>query len=206
MSPRFGRIGATERGGCHAVPAPVGTRIQSSARASASRPEGRFHSGEAMGKKALRIPDEVLREPSLWGLQRAALLTTPQVAFLIGMSVDQVKERRRTRPPKPPFPLKPDVDAKRGSAVWYALGDVLDYLRSRMPTPESARALSFASFSTFLSSAMPDDEWPFARAITGAPVDLIASLRSGDLTDPEEDCAWLSLADYLAQMGQCRPR
>lgn len=155
-----------------------------------------------MGKKALRIPDEVLREPSLWGLQRAALLTTPQVAFLIGMSVDQVKERRRTRPPKPPFPLKPDVDAKRGSAIWYALGDVLDYLRSRMPTPESARALSFASFSTFLSSAMPDDEWPFARAITGEPVDLIASLRSGDLTDPEEECAWLSLADYLAQMGQ----
>lgn len=155
-----------------------------------------------MGKKALRIPDEVLREPSLWGLQRAALLTTPQVAFLIGMSVDQVKERRRTRPPKPPFPLKPDVDAKRGSAVWYALGDVLDYLRSRMPTPESARALSFASFSTFMSSALPEDEWPFARAITGEPVDLIASLRSGDLTDPEEECAWLSLADYLAQMGQ----
>ncbi len=157
-----------------------------------------------MGKKVLRIPDDVSRDPSLWGLQRGALLTTPRVAFLIGKSVDQVKERRRTRPPKPPLPLKPDVDAKRGSAVWYALGDVLDYLRSRMPTVETARAPSFASFSTFISSALSQDEWPFARAITGEPVDLIASLRSGDLTDPEEECAWLSLAvaDYLAQMGQ----
>lgn len=60
-----------------------------------------------MGKKALGVPDEVLRGPSLWGLQRGALSTTPQVAFLIGMSVDQFKVMRRTHPPKPPSSLMP---------------------------------------------------------------------------------------------------
>lgn len=152
-----------------------------------------------MPKQVPRIPDALLHDPKLWSLHHGTLLTTGQVAVLVGMSVDQLKDRRRTKPPQPPAPLEPDDPGKRGGAVWYALGTVLAYLRERIPTPLDSQGRAFPTFASFLTSALPEDEWLFARAATGQLIDFGASLRLGEEMDPEAECVWLTFEAYLSE-------
>lgn len=85
-----------------------------------------------MPKKRERISDELLISKGVWALDPSLPLSTRQVGLITGLGIDQLKERRRTRPPKPPYPYRGDDD-KRGSAVWYPLGEALAYKRERLP-------------------------------------------------------------------------
>lgn len=85
-----------------------------------------------MAKKRDRVSDELLLGKTVWALGPTLPLSTRQVAFITGLGIDQLKERRRMRPPKPPHPFRGDDD-KRGSAVWYPLGEALAYKRERLP-------------------------------------------------------------------------
>ncbi|HDR8956090.1 hypothetical protein [Burkholderia vietnamiensis] len=63
----------------------------------------------------------------------------------------------------------------------------------------SREFLGFESFDDYLTSALPDDEWPFTIA-GGKPIEFFASLGLGGDHLPGEgvECRWLSLDEYLA--------
>lgn len=149
-----------------------------------------------MPAKNDRIPDELLLSNGVWDLQRTLPLSPRQVELLTALSLDQLKERRRTTPPKPPLPFQAE-DGKPGLAVWYPLGEVLDYVRGLLPKQSSGESMPIRRFDDFLARALPGDLWPIARLQTGQPIDFFASLRLGDLVDPEADCGWLPLAEFL---------
>lgn len=149
-----------------------------------------------MPAKNDRIPDELLLSNRVWDLQRTLPLSPRQVELLTALSLDQLKERRRTKPPKPPLPFQAE-DGKPGLAVWYPLGEVLDYIRSLLPRLPSGEAMPIRTFGEFLDRAMPSDSWPMARLQTGQPIDFFASLQCGDLLDPHAECEWISLPDFL---------
>lgn len=149
-----------------------------------------------MPAKNDRIPDELLLSNRVWDLQRTLSLSPRQVELLTALSIDQLKERRRTRPPKPPLPFQAE-DGKAGLAVWYPLGEVLDYVRSLLPRLPSGEPMAIRTFGEFIDRAMPSDSWPTARLQTGQPIDFFASLRIGDLVDPDAECEWLSLTEIL---------
>lgn len=148
-----------------------------------------------MPAKNDRIPDELLLSNGVWDLQRTAPLSPRQVQFLTGLSIDQLKERRRMRPPKPPLPFQAE-DGKPGLAVWYPLGEVLDYVVSLLPV-SSKGPMAIRTFGEFLGQALPEDSWPVARLQTGQPIDFFASLLHGDKVDPDAECEWISLSDFL---------
>ncbi|MBN8740413.1 MAG: hypothetical protein J0H86_12975 [Xanthomonadaceae bacterium] len=148
-----------------------------------------------MPAKNDRIPDELLLSNRVWDLQRTAPLSPRQVQLLTGLSIDQLKERRRMRPPKPPLPFQAE-DGKAGTAIWYPIGEVLDYVVSLLPVGAKG-PMPIRTFTEFLGQATPADVWPFARLQTGQPIDFFASLRLGELVDPDADCGWLSLTDFL---------
>src|SRR6478752_5424775 len=129
-----------------------------------------------MPRKRERIDDELLLANGVWEFDPSLPLSPRQVALITGLGLGQLKERRRTRPPQPPFPFRRD-DAKPGTAVWYPLGEALNYKRERMPrtlpmlgSPTSPPL----TFSAFLAQALPDDEWPFQRTSDGLLIDFFA--------------------------------
>jgi hypothetical protein len=70
-----------------------------------------------------RIPattDEVLRREA-GALPDEVLVLPEQMIILTGLTVANLKERMRTRPPKPPHPEPRD---KPGQALWFSLGEV----------------------------------------------------------------------------------
>lgn len=157
-----------------------------------------------MPRKRERIGDELLLANGVWELDPSLPLSPRQVALITGLGLGQLKERRRTRPPQPPFPFRRD-DGKPGTAVWYPLGEALNYKRERMPRTLPtlvSRTSPPLTFSAFLAQALPDDEWPFQRTSEGLLIDFFASLRLGLLSDQTGDgvCAWLSLSSYLDAM------
>lgn len=156
-----------------------------------------------MPKKPDRIGDELLLANGVWDLDPTLPLSPRQVELITGLSMDQLKERRRTNPPKPPFPFRSDDD-KPGSAIWYPLGEALAYKRSRLPRPLpvlSPPVTSGRTFSSFLAQALPNDLWPFQRTADGQWQDLFAAIRLGQWINPEADaeCAWLTLEAYLRE-------
>lgn len=158
-----------------------------------------------MPKRSDRIADELLLANGVWELDPTLPLSPRQVSLITGLSVDQLKERRRTRPPKPPFPFR-GIDDRPGSALWYPLGEALDYKRTRLPRTLPALAPPTAparTFATFLTQALPTDVWPFQRTQDGQWIDFFTALRLGRWIDPEGEgeCAWLTLEMYLEQLG-----
>lgn len=135
-----------------------------------------------MPKKRERISDELLISKGVWALDPSLPLSTRQVGLITGLGIDQLKERRRTRPPKPPYPYRGDDD-KRGSAVWYPLGEALAYKRERLPrtlpldfeqpnAPVIHRASAFDSPTPQLSP-MPADH---ARDQVGSVLEVLSRL------------------------------
>lgn len=156
-----------------------------------------------MPKKPDRISDELLLANGVWDLDPTLPLSPRQVELITGLSMDQLKERRRTNPPKPPFPFRSDDD-KPGSAIWYPLGEALAYKRTRLPRPLPALAPPTApvrTFATFLTRALPTDVWPFQRTQDGQWIEFFTALRLGRWNDPEGEgeCVWLTLEAYLRE-------
>jgi hypothetical protein len=156
-----------------------------------------------MPKRSDRIADDLLLANGVWDLDPTLPLSPRQVSLITGLSVDQLKERRRTRPPKPPFPFR-GIDDRPGSALWYPLGEALDYKRNRLPRPLPPLSPPTApgrTFATFLTQALPTDVWPFQRTRDGQWIDFFTAVRLGQWNDPEgeAECAWLTLEAYLRE-------
>jgi hypothetical protein len=161
-----------------------------------------------MAKRVSVISDEtLLSEAGLQGLSKRTPLLPQQVTLLTGLSVAALKERRRTKPPKPPLPM---LREKAHGAVWYSFGSVCDYLDEWLPLHVEAEALhakrlarsetqALGGFSAWLNAAHHQTErWPCA--IIGPhkrPVDAWATIR-GEVTMGRSDpIRWLTLPDYL---------
>lgn len=156
-----------------------------------------------MPKRVPAVTDEVLRREA--GMLADDVRILPQqMAILTGLSVDALKERRRTRPPKPPLP---EPRERAGNAVWYSMASVRHYrawLREhalaggvqseQIPAPS-------ASFGAWLNTAASDECWPMA--LVGAtlhPVDFWATVR-GEVTLCRKDlCVWLTALEYAAML------
>jgi len=140
------------------------------------------------------IPAEWLLTNRVHELDDDLRLSPAQVVMMTGLSLDMLKEHRRTRPPKPPLAI---LREKKGAKVWYRLADVLDWRRAKNPNVASKPRKGIDTFHGFMARGMPDDQWVFARTREGQPVDYFASLRFSDLLDHGAECVWLSLDEYL---------
>lgn len=149
-----------------------------------------------MSKKREPIPDNLLLANGVWDLEPTLRISSRQVAMLTELSEGMLKERRRTRPPQPPLPIA----RKKGSGVWYPLGEVLAFKANGLvrPIPRIKRPTGIKTFAMLLEKGAPEDTWPFARLKTGQLVDFFAGLRLGDLVDHQaEDDGWMTLDTYL---------
>jgi hypothetical protein len=54
------------------------------------------------------------------GLDDQVPLLTSQVILLTGLSQDHLRDRKRMRPPLPPFPSQ----RKPGASLWYSMGSI----------------------------------------------------------------------------------
>ncbi|MDR3385439.1 MAG: hypothetical protein P4L92_00175 [Rudaea sp.] len=155
-------------------------------------------------KKEKPIPDALLISNDVWSLDPTLPLSARQVALITNLSVSQLKERRRTRPPHPPLPLKVSGRDKKGEGIWYPLGEVLAHKQAQLTRtlPVIVRSgVKIDTFATFMQHGLPTDQWVFAHTLEGQPVDFFASLRLGKLIDPNGECGWLTLEAYLIEMN-----
>jgi len=76
-----------------------------------------------MPRRKPAIDDEILRR-EVGTLADEVLLLPSQVLLICGLSEWQLKEHRRTRPPKPPHP---EPREKPRAAPWYSLGACRHY-------------------------------------------------------------------------------
>lgn len=155
-------------------------------------------------KREKPIPDALLISNDVWKLDPYLPLSARQVSLMIDLSVGQLRERRRTRPPQPPLALQHEEEDGTQRAVWYPLGEVLAYRQSRVarPLPPMMRGgQEVMNFNAFMAHALPGDEWPFVTTPEGLSVDFFASLRMGELIDADGACGWLTLSEYLSEMS-----
>ena len=129
-------------------------------------------------------------------------LLPSQVILLTGLSEDQLHDRKRMRPPLPPFPSQ----RKPGASLWYSMGSIREYLdwlkkEQKFNKDIGRRRGDFVAYPTFidwLSTGKISDTWPMA--IVGKqqrPIDFWATVR-GDVKMARSDtCEWLTLSDYL---------
>ena len=150
-----------------------------------------------MPKRIPAIPDDVLiREAG--HLADEVLLLPRQVQVLTGLSVSQLKERLRTRPPKPPYP---EPRERPRDALWYSLGEIRRYRGARAEQAEvnaelAKRGFGFAAWV----AGRPTDPWPFA--LVGPhrrPVDIWATIRGEVPMARTDRLAWLTLDGYLLE-------
>lgn len=152
---------------------------------------------EHMPKRIPAIPDELLiRE--VGHLSDEVLLLPRQVQVLTGLSVSQLKERLRTRPPKPPHP---EPRERPRDALWYSLGEIRRYrgLRAEQAEVNAELAKRGFGFAAWLAG-YPTDPWPFA--LVGPhkrPVDIWATIRGEAPMARTDAVAWLTLDDYLRE-------
>jgi len=161
-----------------------------------------------MAKRVPVISDEkLLSEAGLQGLSKRTPLLPQQVTLLTGLSVAALKERRRTKPPKPPLPM---LREKAHDAVWYSFGSVCEYLDEWLPLHVEAEALhakrlaraetqAIGGFSAWLNAAHAQtDRWPCAMIGSyKRPVDAWATVRGEVSMGRSDPIRWLTLSDYL---------
>jgi hypothetical protein len=141
------------------------------------------------------IPDLLLLSNAVHDLDRDLRLSPRQVHRMTGLSLGDLAEYRRTRPPKRPLAV---MSEKKGAKVWYELGEVLDWRKARKPVLQKPSG-GIKTFTAFVARGRMEDEWVFARTKEGQLVDFFASLRLGPLLDYGADCEWLTLAEYVKQ-------
>lgn len=132
------------------------------------------------------------------------LLLPSQLILLIGLSVDQLKERHRRKPPQPPHP---EPREKPKQSVWYSLGEVRRFRAARAEkaaldpevNAEMARRGKNPGFATWLNTANAQSEpWPCGIvAPHGKPVDAWATIRGEVALGRGDRIRWLSLDEYL---------
>ena len=151
-----------------------------------------------MPRRKPAIDDETLRREA-GGLADEVLLLPQQVALLTGLSVGQLKERQRTRPPKPPHPEPRETERK---ALWYSLGAVRRYrewVKEQVEVNVVIAKRQPGGFAAWLNSAgLQSEPWPCA--IIGPykrPVDAWATIRGEGGMGRADRIAWLSLLAYL---------
>jgi len=126
-----------------------------------------------------------------------------QMAILTGLSVDALKERRRTRPPKPPHP---EPRERAGNAVWYSMASVRHYRawlaeQANVGRTVAARTLP-QSFPVWLNTAAPDERWPISLVGAAArPVDFWATVRGEVSMGRKDSCAWFSATEYSTALA-----
>jgi len=155
-----------------------------------------------MPRRKPAIDDETLRR-EVGNLADEVLLLPVQVVLICGLSEWQLKEHRRTRPPKPPHP---EPREKPRAAPWYSLGACRHY-RKWLQEQEAANAVmakrkaqrQFAGFADWLNNAnMQCEPWPCA--LVGSykrPVDAWATIRGEVAMGRGDRIRWLSLDEYL---------
>ena len=154
-----------------------------------------------MPKRIAAIPtDFLLREVA--SLDDSVLLLPEQVMIFTGLTRDMLKERTRTRPPQPPFPMPRE---KAHTSIWYSLGEIRRFLRERAANAELDRmiAMKRRSFSTWVSTAAPDEPWPIT--LVGPhrkPVDFFATVRGEVSTTRRDRSQWMTLSEYMIAMKQ----
>ena len=132
------------------------------------------------------------------------LLLPSQLILLVGLSVDQLKERQRRKPPQPPHP---EPREKPKQAVWYSLGEVRRYRAERAEQAKlkaevdavMAQRGTHPGFATWLNTSKGHGEtWPCAIVGPhGKPVDAWATIRGEVAMGRGDTIRWLTLADYL---------
>lgn len=135
-------------------------------------------------------------------LDDSVLLLPQQVFILTGLSLGMLKERMRTRPPQPPHPMPRE---RAHTAIWYSLGEIRRFLRERAENAEIDRMIAMKrwSFSTWVSTAKPDEEWPIT--LVGPhrkPVDFFAALRGEVPTTLSDRSKWMTLGEYMTALKQ----
>lgn len=149
------------------------------------------------------------------------LLKASQVALLIEQSVRWLEEQRSKGNP-PPWVQVGD------RAVAYAVGPLRTWLQDLMTgAPSSTHAVTKskaahvagldepilrggrrktpkqATFTAFLTSGLPSDEWPFVLiGESRRPIDFVGALLAGD--DPvgdDAECLWLTLEDFTHRLA-----
>jgi len=155
-----------------------------------------------MPRRKPAIDDETLRR-EVGNLADEVLLLPVQVVLICGLSEWQLKEHRRTRPPKPPHP---EPREKPRAAPWYSLGACRHY-RKWLQEQEAANAVmakrkaqrQFTGFAMWLNTAQPQGE-PWPCAIVGpyrTPVDAWATIRGEVAMERTDPIEWLTLGEYL---------
>ena len=135
-------------------------------------------------------------------LDDSVLLLPQQVFILTGLSLGMLKERMRTRPPQPPHPMPRE---KSHTAIWYSLGEIRRFLKERAEHAEIDRtiAMKHRSFSTWVSTATPDELWPITSVGPHRkPVDFFAALRGEVPTTRSDRSKWMTLSEYFTAMKQ----
>lgn len=131
-------------------------------------------------------------------------LLPSQVILLTGLSEDQLHDRKRMRPPLPPFPSQ----RKPGASLWYSMGAIREYLdwlkKEQKFNKEIGRRrgdfVAYPTFGDWLNKGKIFDTWPMA--ILGKrerPVDFWATVRGDIKLSRSDTCEWMSLGDYLAR-------
>jgi len=152
-----------------------------------------------MPKRVPAIPDDILRR-EVGHLADDVLLLPVQVTLLTGLSVGQLKERLRTRPPQPPHP---EPRERPREALWYSLGEVRRFRAHKVElaamNAELAKLGFRAGFATWLNTGtVQSDPWPFA--LVGPhkrPVDAWATIRGEIAMGRADPISWLTLPGYL---------
>jgi hypothetical protein len=155
-----------------------------------------------MPRRKPAIDDETLRR-EVGNLADEVLLLPVQVMLICGLSEWQLKEHRRTKPPKPPHP---EPREKPRDAPWYSLGECRGYRKWKQEQAAANAVMakrkaerSFAGFVAWLNTAnLQSEPWPFA--ITGphrTPVDAWATIRGEVAMERTDPIEWLTLGEYL---------
>lgn len=135
-------------------------------------------------------------------LDDSVLLLPQQVFILTGLSLGMLKERMRTRPPQPPFPMPRE---KAHAAIWHSLDEIRRFLRERAENAEIDRTIAtkHRSFSSWVSTGTPDELWPITLVGTHRkPVDFFAALRGEVPTTRSDRSTWMTLSEYIAALKQ----
>lgn len=165
-----------------------------------------------MPKAVTAIPDDLLRSKfadrellsdELW-------IVPAQLGMLVGRSLVQLEDDRKVGNPPPcmkPWGEKGPVRYRLGTVRDWMFGPAGQEFNNRaeakaLLAQRAVLALGFATFQDWLDEAAPADKWPFLVRKHGAPVDFFKSLTLGEALSDEDECAWLSLEDYLTMRGK----
>jgi hypothetical protein len=152
-----------------------------------------------------RIPavstDILLREVA--SLDNSVLLLPQQVVIFTGLTRGMLKERMRTRPPQPPFPMPRE---RTRTALWYSLGEIRRYLKETATNAELDRVIAakqrHQTFSAFVNFATPEEMWPIS--LVGPqrkPVDFLATVRGEVVMTRKDLCRWMTLREYMDRLN-----